>query len=166
MTQPPTLRPAHPGDADYIAAAEAVPEVARFIMPWPSDRHVEKMADPSFGYYICEQGEGTPVGYTILRGIGDPNRSVELMRLAVTERDRGIGTSLLSMITQEAFEALGAHRLWLDVFPENDRARHVYRRFGFIEEGTQRDAYLWNGEFRCTIVMSMLAPEYAERARA
>lgn len=166
MTQPPTLRPAHPGDADYIAAAEADPAVARFIMPWPASRHVEKMADPSFGYHICEQDEGAPVGYTILRGIGDPNRSIELMRLAVTERDRGIGTELLSMIVGEAFDALGAHRLWLDVFPENDRARHVYRRFGFIEEGMQRDAYLWNGEFRSTVVMSMLAPEYAERASA
>ena len=163
MTQPPTLRPSHPGDADYIAAAEAEPEVARFIWPWPSDRHIEKMSDPSFGYYICESTGGAPVGYSILRGVGDPNRSIELMRLAVTERDRGIGSTLLSMITREAFHALGTHRLWLDVFPENDRARHVYRRFGFIEEGTQREAYLWNGEFRSTIIMSMLAPEYAER---
>ena len=160
-----TLRPAHPGDADYIAGAEAVPEIARFVFPWPADRHVEKMAEPSSGYYICENASAAPVGYAILCGLDNPNRSVELMRIAVTERERGVGSAFLSMITREAFENLGAHRFWLDVFPDNDRARHVYRRFGFVEEGTQRDAYLWNGEFRSTIVMSMLSHEYADLGR-
>ena len=162
MSQSVTLRAAQPGDAGYIAGAEAVPEIARFVFPWPAARHVEKMAEPSSGYYICESAAAVPVGYAILCGLGSPNRSVELMRLAVTERDSGVGSAFLSMITREAFENLGAHRFWLDVFPDNDRARHVYRRFGFVEEGTQREAYLWNGEFRSTIIMSILAPEYAE----
>jgi RimJ/RimL family protein N-acetyltransferase len=165
MTRSPTLRPATTGDADYIAGAEAVPEIARFILPWPAAEHATRMAESTFGYYVCEDEAGAPVGYAILRGIGEPNRSIELMRLAATERDRGIGSALLSMITREAFENLDAHRFWLDVFPENDRARHVYRRFGFIEEGTMREAYLWNGEFRSTIIMSMLAPEYADLGR-
>ena len=165
MTQFPILRTARTDDADYIAAAEQVAEIAQYIFPWPAAEHVERMAEAAFGYYICEDKAGAPVGYAILNGLGNPNRSIELMRLAVTERDRGIGSSLLSMITREAFETLDAHRIWLDVFPDNDRARHVYNRFGFIEEGTQREAYLWNGEFRSTIIMSMLAPEYAERGR-
>ena len=165
MTRSPTLRPASAGDADYIAAAEAVPEIAQYVFPWPAAEHAEKMAEASFGYHICQDEAGAPVGYAILNGIGGPNRSIELMRLAVTERNRGIGSALLSMITREAFETLDAHRFWLDVFPDNDRARHVYNRFGFVEEGIQRDAYLWNGEFRSTIVMSMLAPEYADRGR-
>ncbi|MGI9416175.1 MAG: GNAT family N-acetyltransferase [Hyphomicrobiales bacterium] len=156
-----TLRPAHSKDADYIAAAETVADIARFVMPWPAAEHLQRMTEPDFAYYVCEDRASGPVGYAILRGIGGPHRSIELMRLAVTERDRGAGSALLSLIAREAFDGLGANRLWLDVFPDNARARHVYRRFGFVEEGTLRESYLWNGAFRSTIVMSMLAREYS-----
>jgi len=34
-------------------------------------------------------------------------------------------------------------------------------RYGLIEEGILREAYFWNGEFRSTVVMSILASEFA-----
>lgn len=54
-------------------------------------------------------------------------------------------------------------RLWLDVFPDNTVARRLYEKLGFVEEGILRDAYLWNGEFRSTVVMSILASEHENR---
>jgi hypothetical protein len=32
-------------------------------------------------------------------------------------------------------EEQGAHKISLDVWPHNEAARNVYRRFGFAEEG-------------------------------
>ncbi|MCG8359477.1 MAG: GNAT family N-acetyltransferase, partial [Kiloniellales bacterium] len=68
------------------------------------------------------------------------------------------------IVMERVFEGLGAHRLWLDVFPDNARARHVYRSMGFAEEGTLRDALRFGDGYASLVIMSMLAPEYRQRA--
>ena len=60
-----------------------------------------------------------------------------------------------------SFQELGAHRLWLDVKPHNERARALYRSEGFVEEGTLRDALYYNGRFESLVVMSILRPEWS-----
>ena len=60
-----------------------------------------------------------------------------------------------------AFEEREAHRLWLDVLEDNQRARGLYLSEGFIEEGRLREA-VWTGERHASLVlMAMLASEYA-----
>ena len=68
------------------------------------------------------------------------------------------------LIKQQAFEQLGAHRLWLDVMAHNDRARNLYRSEGFLEEGTLRECMLVGGEFVSLVIMSMLEDEYWKEA--
>jgi len=47
----------------------------------------------------------------------------------------------------------------------NARARHVYRKAGFVEEGILRDAF-WSGErYESLMVMSILEDEYRSRQR-
>ena len=60
----------------------------------------------------------------------------------------------------DAFEEHGAHRLWLDVKPHNERARALYRSEGFVEEGVLRDALLTGDRFESLLVMSLLRPEW------
>ena len=71
-------------------------------------------------------------------------------------------------VVQFVFEDIGAHRLWLDVDARNTRARHVYARIGFIEEGVLRESFYRDGDWRSVVVMSMLETEYrdAQRPRA
>jgi RimJ/RimL family protein N-acetyltransferase len=61
------------------------------------------------------------------------------------------------------FRHHGAHRLWLDVFVTNTRARRLYASLGFREEGLLRDAILRDGEFHSQVLMSLLEHEYTER---
>jgi RimJ/RimL family protein N-acetyltransferase len=39
-----------------------------------------------------------------------------------------------------AFDGFAAHRLWLDVYCDNARARRAYQALGFVEEGMQENA--------------------------
>ena len=80
--------------------------------------------------------------------------------MAVGEPGNGVGRSMLQGIIDLAFGGLGANRLWLDVFDDNERARRTYRAAGFVEEGTLREAALKEtGELGNLVVMSMLARE-------
>ena len=60
-------------------------------------------------------------------------------------------------------EELHAHRVFLDVFEDNVRAQHLYRSFGFAEEGTMREAAMRDGQYYALVLMSMLDREFAAR---
>ena len=85
---------------------------------------------------------------------------MELRRLAVTVKGRGHGRAALRAAIALAFEEHGAHRLWLDVKPHNERARSLYRSAGFAEEGVMRDALFHDGKFESLVLMSILRPEW------
>ena len=91
------------------------------------------------------------------------SRSVELKRLVVGAPNRGLGRKLLSDVAERAFGEHCAHRLVLDVFVTNDRARHVYETFGFQKEGIMRDAIYRDGAFHSLVLMSLLESEYRRK---
>jgi RimJ/RimL family protein N-acetyltransferase len=61
---------------------------------------------------------------------------------------------------EKVFDELSAHRIWLDVFPHNSRARHIYRSVGFVEEGVLRECVKHGDIYRSLVLMSMLESEY------
>ncbi|MCU1265873.1 MAG: GCN5-related N-acetyltransferase [Acidobacteria bacterium] len=95
-----------------------------------------------------------------MAGLTDPNQSVELRRIVVTEKNKGYGQEALGLIKRLAFVERGAHRLWLDVKQQNSRARHVYESHGFIVEGVLRECVKAEAGFDSLVVMSMLREEY------
>ncbi len=154
------LRRAVEADLDWILSQEARPDFAAFIFRWPRERHARNLADPEKGYLIAEDAEGAPIGYAILSGLHSRARSIELERMAVGEPGNGVGRAMLQGIVDLAFGGLGANRLWLDVFDDNERARRAYMSAGFVEEGTLREAALREtGELGNLVVMSILARE-------
>ena len=153
------LRPTRDDDVDYVVAAEADPDNAPFLAPSPREEHLEFMRDPDQRHLVAEAG-GERVGFVLLR-LHPESRAVELRRLAVTEKRRGHGRAALRAAMAMAFDEHGAHRLWLDVKPHNERARALYRSAGFVEEGTLRDALFHGGRFESLVVMSILRPEWS-----
>jgi diamine N-acetyltransferase len=152
------LRPTREDDLEYVVAAEADPDNAPFLAPSPREEHLAFMRDPLQRHMIAEV-DGRAVGFALLR-LHPEDRAVELRRLAVTEKGRGHGRAALRLATAAAFEQYGAHRLWLDVKPHNERALALYRSAGFVEEGLLRDALYLDGRFESLIVMSILRPEW------
>ena len=153
------LRTAEAADIETIISIESRGPVSRFVRPWRHERHAAALENRNFAYLIAEAA-GDPVGFVIFQEVLSTDRAINLMRVAVTEPDQGSGKPLLRLAMRHAFIDLGAHRLWLDVFAENDRAIHVYRALGFVEEGTMRDAALKPDGFHSLVIMSMLEDEY------
>jgi RimJ/RimL family protein N-acetyltransferase len=100
------------------------------------------------------------VGYLILFGIGDEDRSLLLKRIVIAEKGKGLGRDTMRLLKKIAFEQLGAHRLWLDVVVHNTRAQRLYETEGFIVEGTLREAAEIQGRFESLLVMSILESDY------
>ena len=77
------------------------------------------------------------IGHVSLRRDEHPvTRHVATLGMAVAadRRGRGVGTRLLSEAIRWARSA-GVLKLLLSVYPDNERAIALYRRFGFAEEG-------------------------------
>jgi RimJ/RimL family protein N-acetyltransferase len=70
-------------------------------------------------------------------------------------RGRGVGSALLAAAMEWARSA-GAHKIALQVWPHNEAAIALYRKFGFVEEGRLLRHYRRrNGELWDAVVMGL-----------
>jgi diamine N-acetyltransferase len=127
---------------------------------WPEQQHLNMLADPGAVYIVAEDQPGQITGFAILQGLLSEHRAVEIKRIVIGAPNQGTGKRLLTEVADRAFGQYGAHRLYLDVFVNNDRARHVYETFGFRTEGIMRDAIYRDGAYYSLVLMSLLETEY------
>ena len=72
---------------------------------------------------------------------------------------QGLIYSVLPLVLEHAFGALGLHRLEAQVEPENPASRRVLEKVGFRYEGTLRECELKDGRFLSLDILSLLATE-------
>ncbi|CAM5467444.1 GNAT family N-acetyltransferase [Streptomyces abikoensis] len=110
---------------------------------------------------VVERATGEVVGEAVLNEWDPGNESCSFRICSVPGAPgRGLGTEATRLIVGYGFEALGLHRISLEVYAFNPRARRVYEKAGFVPEGVLRGALLWKGERVDAEVMSVLAPEW------
>jgi len=115
---------------------------------------------------IEDRATGSLVGEAVLNDWDRANRSCGCrIALFTGDRDRGLGTEATQLIVGYGFAQLGLHRISLEVYAFNPRARRLYEKASFVAEGVLRDALYWDGEWVDAVVMSALAPEWALRSR-
>lgn len=158
---PLTLTDAEFGDLDWILNVEESAVQGGFVSGDTAINHQRQMADQSCLYMIAKRGE-EPVGYVILRGILGSDPVVELKRIVITKTDAGHGQGVMGLLMHKVFDDIGAHRLWLDVIDDNERAQHVYRKLGFVEEGRLRSASKRKGAWHDLVLFGMLKSEWQD----
>jgi diamine N-acetyltransferase len=156
---PMLLRIATVADIPAIVALEGNPIARQFVGQWSQERHRATMNGGDARYYMSEAG-GKIDAYVILRGLSEDSRSIELKRIVVGVPGHGLGRRILNEVIRIAFRELGAHRLFLDVFEDNARARHLYESLGFKYEGVMRESAHRDGRWFNLHLMSMLESEY------
>jgi diamine N-acetyltransferase len=154
------LRPTTEFDLDWVVRTEHDPRFEPFITRWSRQRHSAALRDPGTRHLVITDSSAGRLGYVILRGIGEPDGGIELLRIVVAEPGRGIGRAALRLIKRSAFEELDAHRLWLDVVPSNTAALRLYESEGFVHEGVLREAGRRASGFVSLVLMSILEQEY------
>jgi RimJ/RimL family protein N-acetyltransferase len=124
-------------------------------------------ADDRVDYAIISRETLDYVGEVVLNNIDWQNRSANF-RIALAGKKwfgKGFGSEATRLILQFGFMELDLHRIELEVFDFNPRAKHVYEKLGFVVEGTRRDVLFWEGEFHNAVQMSILKPEYLRMQR-
>jgi RimJ/RimL family protein N-acetyltransferase len=161
------LRPTMSSDLPFVLSLEQDPQNLPYITPWERTQHEAAIRFPDFRHFVVEGGGGLDaVGFVILIGCKSPHQSLELKRMVIREKGQGYGRAALRVSKKVAFDDLGAHRLWLDVKTHNTRAKALYDREGFVQEGLLRESVRVSGGFESLVVMSMLRQEFAQRRAA
>ncbi|RZJ10756.1 MAG: N-acetyltransferase [Rubrivivax sp.] len=183
-------------DLDWVVSVERDGANLPFITPWERPQHEGAIRFPDSRHFILEGWSNSPaagtgsvpqreaalhgsrlaggqgdelerIGFLILQGCRNPNGSVELKRLVLQPKGRGLGRAAVRQLKAMVFTQLKAHRFWLDVKSLNTRALSLYQGEGFVEEGRLRESVritsdVANG-YDSLIVMSLLDREYQAR---
>jgi RimJ/RimL family protein N-acetyltransferase len=137
-------------ERQFIARLEAPPieQVRGFIQ-----RNIEK-GFPQIVAVSDRQVVGwcniPPMAREVAAHVGDL-----FMGLLPAYRGQGLGARLLREALAAA-DAFGYLRIELGVFATNTHAAAMYRKAGFVEEGTKRRAILIDGVFHDEIIMARL----------
>ncbi|EGO61365.1 hypothetical protein NEUTE1DRAFT_77319 [Neurospora tetrasperma FGSC 2508] len=75
-------------------------------------------------------------------------------------RGKGYGGEAVDWVLDYGFGRLGLHRIWLAAFEYNERACRLYRNLGFVEEGREREAVLYERKWWDMLRFSMLEGEW------
>jgi len=164
--RPIVVRAAAPADFEAVTRIFAGPKAVwgTLQLPYPSAEVWRKrLAEPERGLHAlvaCVDGE--PVGMLGLHTHPDLPRVRHAASLGMGVRDdwqgRGVGTALVRAALELADGWLGLRRIELNVFPDNEAAIRLYRKFGFEFEGTLRQAALREGRLCDVRVMGRLHP--------
>ncbi len=151
------------GDEDAPAMVAVLAEVAaegRWIAseaPFDVEERTERMRATIAGdddvFWVVEDA-GRIVGFGALHpgsATGVPSLG---MALVAGARGAGLGRRLLRILLEHA-EASGAHKVELEVWPDNGPAIALYVAHGFAVEGVRRDHYRRrDGTLRSAILMA------------
>jgi RimJ/RimL family protein N-acetyltransferase len=152
-----TVRPMTEADARAVIEMHAIPARDGFVRPPRLEQVLRALADPERANRIVE-AEGRTVGMLLASRLD--GWLVEFDRIVISEPGHGYGRAAVEWVKHLAFAEWEAHRLYLEVVADNERARRLYERAGFVLEGTWRDGFRCpDGTFRDLCGYGMLAQE-------
>ena len=100
------------------------------------------------------------IGHIVLFGLTNPNKVLEFRRITINEKGFGFGREAIKLIKQFCFDKLNYHRVWLDVYDDNEIAIKLYESEGFKFEGTLREGTKTDKGYRSQRIYSILEHEY------
>jgi len=147
-------------DIPFVIEAEQKAENAKYVSQWSAEEHTSALKDADTLHLTVRDINGAHIGYLIIKGMTNQNKSIELMRIVITKKGLGYGKAAISLIKKWCFAEQQAHRLWLDVQEDNLRAQHVYETLGFKREGVLRECVKTAEGYKSLVVMAILSHEY------
>ncbi len=161
------------GDAEHYHRWQNDMEIAPLVNPFIDLQSMEEVqrnlqsmleADNRRNYIIEHLEDRKPVGYLGLFNINHYHKNIECY-IALCEaeyRGKGIGYEAMGLMMGYVFSEMNMHRLSLRVFADNERAIHIYKKLGFVQEGRLRETRFHNGKWQDSYIMSVLQADYQQ----
>ena len=116
-------------------------------------------ADGTRDAFAVVDGAGDLLGLAVAASINRATRTAELGYMVVPQaRGRGVATTALGMLSEWAFDQLGALRLELVINLDNPASKAVARRCGYQLEGVLRSTH-FKGDQRQDVELWSLLPD-------
>ena len=130
----PEREPMAVADLDTVLAIES----AVYEFPWTRGNFIDSLA-AGYAAQVLRAADGTLCAYNVsMPGV----QETHLLNLTVAPawQHRGLARGLLDVLVADS-RTQGALWLWLEVRESNQRARDIYRRYGFAQIGWRRGYY-------------------------
>jgi diamine N-acetyltransferase len=113
-------------------------------------------------FVIALLADERPVGSIDLHAVDITNGGAGLGILIGDPADtsQGYGSDAIRALLDFGFGELRLQRVWLDVYDDNARGRHVYERIGFVQEATFRRGLFRHGHYVDVHRMAILRDEW------
>jgi len=167
------LRGLAPTDLEHLIKWSKDPEIRRLtaetepLTPETARQFLKtiKTDKNRIWFMILDKATLKPIGECGLLRIFKPWKTADLTMIIAEKGYWGKGASIeaMSLLVDFAFKDLALHRLAVGVVEFNTRAIEFYKKFGFREEGRQRDGYLLDDGYHDFVMMSMLVEDYLKR---
>ncbi|MBL4870230.1 MAG: GNAT family N-acetyltransferase [Robiginitomaculum sp.] len=146
-------------EISWILELESTAREEGFIRGDHTNQHRIQISASSTKYLTIVLA-GKPVGFVILNDINSLDKNIELGRIIIGPRNAGIGQPAIKEILRYIFEDLEANRVSLDTLSHNNRAQHIYKKLGFVQEGLLRESLLLNNIFHDVILFGLLRRDW------
>lgn len=150
------IRRADPEDVSFWAGLAGHEEVEPF-MAAISERDEDELREairrsgeePLFHGRFVVEADGERAGVIAFDVANRRSRIAYLhaVMLAPRFRRRGLATAATRLLVRHLVFDLDYHRVQLEVYAFNERARRHFERAGFVQEGVRRKAYWRHGEW-------------------
>ncbi len=119
-------------------------------------------SQPERGRFFTIEADGRPIGAINYNRLDTAHRctDIDIVIGEPSHRDHGYGTDAIRAFLGFLFDAVGLHRVWLGTFDYNARARHVYEKLGFVQEGVMRQSDVVDGRWVDTVIYGILEDEF------
>jgi len=114
--------------------------------------------DDRADWAILRRSDMVFLGEVVLNDLDYANESMNF-RIALSDKGvlgQGYGTEATRAVVQYGFDEVKLHRISLGVYAFNPRARRTYEKCGFVLEGVERHALLWEGQWVDQFKMALL----------
>ncbi len=119
-------------------------------------------SETSFGLSVISPGLGL-IGYVRLDNYDCVNKNICVGGdIFHNYRGKGYGSQMFEACLIYVFNKLNCHRAYLSVLENNQVAMNMYKKYGFSEEGKQKEAIYRNGVYLDYINMYLLKQKFYE----
>jgi L-phenylalanine/L-methionine N-acetyltransferase len=131
-------------------------------LPFPSpntwQKRLTSLPEGAFSFVACRADEVLgQIGIEMRKNPRRRHAATLGMAVKTSARRQGVGSALLTAGINLAERWLAVRRIELEVYTDNEAAVALYKKFGFVVEGTLRQYAFRDGQFADVYLMAKLA---------